>query len=354
MKYYFTIIKKELLEVVRDKNSFLMSLILLLIMPAIIIGYGLQSDGKNEKILISERADAMAQILQKSDIPYKISSNDISDEIYNSNTPAGIDYINNQYLVMYVESNSALSIIQDLNQLLELQITNTNAKINHSRIIYKKINSQNTEASNELFAVIPVLLILSIMTGTGNGIAVNTFAGEKERGSLETLLLTQVKRSTLFFAKLTTVALSMLMGVMLYVIAILGSIKFINSKTNSLIDEFQISTMCLLIICLSIFCLFIATYISIIALKAHSVKEAQLSTMFLSFFTCGAGIILNEGIIRTSKNIIPLIPIVNIMNILENLFKGNIHIESFILTNVVNIIFIWIGVKIGTHIMNKN
>ena len=44
MKYYFTIIRKELMEVFRDKNSFFMSLILVLIMPTIIIEYGIKKE----------------------------------------------------------------------------------------------------------------------------------------------------------------------------------------------------------------------------------------------------------------------------------------------------------------------
>ena len=352
MKYYFTIIKKELIEVIRDKNSFLMSLILMLIMPAIIIGYGIQSGEKNEKILIAERAKNIEMLIEKTDIPYEIMKyNNIEEVIKDKKTYVGIDYLDNKYIVSYYESG--ISVVQDINKLLKLQIIDS-SEVGGKQILYKEHTSENTEATNDLAMVIPILLLLSIMTGNGNGVAVNTFTGEKERGSFETLLLTQVKRSTLFFAKLTTVALSMITGAIAYVIAILAAIKYINAKGRIYISELGIWNICVLIICLVVFSLFIATYVSVIALKAHNVREAQLSTMFLSFIACGLGVTLNSGLMQVNRNIISMIPIVNVMRVLENLFKGNVNIEVIAITNIINIVFIWIGIKIGTHIMNKN
>ena len=72
MKYYFTIIRKELMEVFRDKNSFFMSLILVLIMPTIIIEYGIQFGTQDGKILITERAKEIAFIIEQVDVPYEI------------------------------------------------------------------------------------------------------------------------------------------------------------------------------------------------------------------------------------------------------------------------------------------
>lgn len=146
----------------------------------------------------------------------------------------------------------------------------------------------------------------------------------------------------------------MITGAITYVIAILAAIKYINAKGRIYISELGIWNMCVLIICLVVFSLFIATYVSVIALKAHSVREAQLSTMFLSFIACGLGVTLNSGLMQVNRNIISMIPIVNVMRVLENLFKGNVNIEVVAITNIINIVFIWIGIKIGTHVMNKN
>ena len=48
------------------------------------------------------------------------------------------------------------------------------------------------------------------------------------------------------------------------------------------------------------------------------------------------------------------IPVVNIIRILENLFKGTVEIEIVIMTNIVNIVLTWLGIKIGTYIINTN
>ena len=75
--------------------------------------------------------------------------------------------------------------------------------------------------------------------------------------------------------------------------------------------------------------------------------------MFLAFIACGLGVILNSGLTQVNGNIISLIPVVNTMRILENVFKGNVNIEAMIVTNMINIALIWIGIKIGTYIMSR-
>lgn len=314
MKYYFTIIRKELLEIFRDKNSFFMSLILVLIMPTIIIEYGIQFGSQDEKILITERAKEIVFIIEQVDVPYEIIAvEDIVKEIRDKKSCVGIDYMDDQYIVMYSESEPTIGIVQDINRLLKFQIVNEDSKINGKQIIYEPILEERTEDTNDLAAIIPLLLIFSIVTGTGSSVAINTFAGEKERGSLETLLLTQVKRSTLFFAKLTTVALNMILGALIYIAAILAAIRFINAKSGGAINEFGSCNIGILVLSLGVFSLFVASYISIIALKSHNVKEAQLSIMLLSFFSCGIGAVLNSALAQANKYIVLVIPIVNII-----------------------------------------
>lgn len=266
MKYYFTIIRKELMEVFRDKNSFFMSLILVLIMPTIIIEYGIQFGTQDGKILITERAKEIAFIIEQVDVPYEIIEvQDVIKEISEKKDCVEIDYMNDQYIIMYYEFEPTIEIVQDINRLLEFQIVNTDSKINGKQIIYEPILEESTEDMNELAVIVPLLLILSIMTGTGNSVAINTFTGEKERGSFEALLLTQVKRSTLFFAKLTTVALNMMLSALVYVVAILAAIWFINTQNGSVIKEIETWNIVILILSLCVFSLFIASYYSIIA-----------------------------------------------------------------------------------------
>ena len=74
--------------------------------------------------------------------------------------------------------------------------------------------------------------------------------------------------------------------------------------------------------------------------------------MFFAFFTCGIGAVLNSALAQTNEYIVLTIPVVNIIRILENLFKGTV--EIVIMTNIVNIVLTWLGIKIGTYIINTN
>lgn len=59
-------------------------------------------------------------------------------------------------------------------------------------------------------------------------------------------------------------------------------------------------------------------------------------------------------LLQTNEYIVLTIPVVNIIRILENLFKGTVEIEIVIMTNIVNIVLTWLGIKIGTYIINTN
>lgn len=353
MNGYFIIIKKEILEITRDKSSLFMSLILTLIMPVAILLYGFQIGEQHKNVLISERAISIAPIVQDSGLQYKITELNPVDLISDNSADVGIDYTDGTYSIIYQPTDAGLTAMQSISKLLKLQIFSSDNDINGEFVSYTPIVSEQNSPESMLVSIIPSLLLFSIITGNGTGIAVNIFAGEKERGSYETLLLTQVNRETLFFAKLTTVALSMLTGSMVYAVAIFISVKFMALKTGIQIIKIGISEFSLLIIYLLLFSLLAAAYISIVSLKAHNVREAQLSTMLFSLLICGVGFALNSDFISINPFFIPMIPVVNVIQSLEELLKGDLHLYNVVMTCATNILFTFLGIKIGSRIMNE-
>lgn len=354
MKYYFIVIKKELLEVIRDKNSFIMTLLLMLIVPVILVGYSIQQKD-DFNIIVSETVKDMLSVGEQLSISYEqVSSKEIVNKIQSGEANIGIDYESGKYIIFYDKS---IEIDEDalnkINQYLKMKAY-VDGNVT-SEVLYKAITSTLNSDNSTLTIILPFLLIFSIMTGAGTGIAINIFTGEKERGSLETLLLTQIRREILFFAKLSVVALVMLIGAIAYLIVMVLSVKIVNRTQAMFIEilNLEYSTQICIISVLIIFSLYAASFMSLIALKAKNMREAQLSSMLISFFACGLAMGFGADLVSINESITVFIPINNIVHLLKNLFNDVIEIPIMIETVISNVVYILLNIKIGTAIISN-
>jgi len=354
MKYFVAVVKKELLEIIRDKNSFVMSLILMLIIPFVIIRYGVQQNNINN-VVISENAENMEALCEMLNIPYnKVADDEIISIIQNGKASLGIKCEKGKYYIIFDETSEvSLNILNSLNEVLECTITNKD--LSNRKIVYEGLSFYSN--SHDILAMmLPILLVFSVLTGIGNGIAFNIFTGEKERGSFEALLLTQIKRSVLLLAKISVIALVMFFSAIVYLLTILFSVEIVNETGNNITNILLVETSSIffIIITLATFSGFASSYVTLISLKAKNIREVQLSSMLLSLLFCGLGIWFSVNFSDLSSSIIIFIPIVNTMQTLSHLFEGNVDYLLFLGTNIVNFISILVGIKFGTNIMNQD
>lgn len=355
MKYYLIVLKKELIEVIRDKNSLIMSLIMMLIIPSVIVAYSFQQNSPNN-VAIAEGTSAGVLLCEYIETPYEIvKSDEVVKKIENGDASLGI-----------VSDNEKLHMIYDENSEKSLEILNkVSVSVEHfdhiddvglnEKILYEGLSSYSKNNTSMIASIIPVLIIFAIMTGNGNGVAFNIFTGEKERGSMEALLLTQIKRSTLFFSKLSVVAMMMLAEALIYLIVIAVPITIIQKIGMVSIDlpNFKIMHIVLIGLTLITFSLFVASYVSVVSIKSKTIREAQLMTMLMSFLISGIGFAINMGLVDSGNFAMAIVPAVNTMYILKELFCGNIKFAFVMVTNILNIIFIFINTKIGSRLMSR-
>ena len=143
-------------------------------------------------------------------------------------------------------------------------------------IVVEKL-SQKDEASVGLLSMfLPMIIVMSVMTG-GFPAAIDLFAGEKERKTMESLLLTPVSRIQLIIPKWLTVAtLGMLSGLF----AMLSFSITVKLFTENLKDTLNFGDQTIWIIIAAIFSLFLfallfASAAVIISIVAKTFKESQ-------------------------------------------------------------------------------
>jgi sodium transport system permease protein len=131
-----------------------------------------------------------------------------------------------------------------------------------------------------LLGMMPYFLLFAAILGAFY-LAIDSTAGERERGSLEPLLTTAVTRSTLVLGKLSAVTLFSAVSLSIDIIALLWCQHLIPAaKVGISVDFTPANAVATLLVCLP-FCLFIAGLLTVVASFTKSYKEAQTWLSFI-------------------------------------------------------------------------
>ncbi len=366
MNKIILILKKEIRELFRDKKSLAMMLIIPFMIPAIIIGMSALFESQNEQDITTynkiglnyEPTDEEIEIIKSLEIDYIVLDNKkIKEEFDKKNLNAYIVKENNNYVINFdeanVESSYALSLaatyLENYKNLLEIQYL-TEQNINTDEFNSILSYEQNTVEQQNFYANYIVnyafLFILMAITVSATYPATDTTAGEKERGTLETLLTFPIKAKDIIVGKLLSVTLSSLItGVLSLVLSILSILYITNTydiySGISILNAPIILTSLVIIIAYS---LLISGLCIAIASMSKTFKEAQSALTPLTFVSFFPGMIV--FLLNISNNaFLSMIPFVNFSIIFSDVANNNINILYVILMFISTIIFITIIIK---------
>ncbi len=356
-------IKKELRSIVRDKKSLLMMALTPLFIPifVILMSYMYETLTNNtdedkytiginynlstiERELLDDRIEVVNyKDINELDKAYK--DNKIIGYLTKNNDDYNI-YINSQtedgsivlmYLTSYLDNyNTYLG----QNYLLE-----NNIDINK---VYNNIKYTTNELKGEsIFAseVVLMAVTFTIMAITLSAIYASTdsTAGEKERGTLETILTFPISRKELILGKYFSISISgiitMIIGILLSVLSLLF-VKNNFSIYDNVVFNINITSIILTIIILLFYTLFISGLCITIASFTKTFKEAQSALTPISLITC-IPMFLNMLNINLN-NILNIIPIVNHTIVINDILTNNIDITNIILTIISSCLYITI------------
>ena len=203
--------------------------------------------------------------------------------------------------------------------------------------------SQEDDISSMIMTMImPFLLVVLLATGC-LAVSAESIAGEKERGTIATLLVTPVKREYIAIGKILALsvvsiisATSSFLGVLLSLPKLIGSsMGGENINLAFLGVKEYLAIFAILIVLVLLFNM----VLSIISCYAKSVKEAsQLSSpVLLIVVLVSVPSMVSMGSVVESP-FLYLIPIYNAMQALISCFASNINVLNLVLTIVSNLI----------------
>lgn len=354
-------LKKELKLIIRDKKSLLMMAITPLFIPIFVILMSyiyeeltVNKDDKTYQIGVNYELSSTERELLNDEVKYTVYSSSIElEEAYNSNKIlAYIVKDNNSYNIYANIQSEDGSMVTSLitnyldnynNYLGQSYLINNNIDLSK---VYNNLNYNVTEIKGEsIFGnqIILMAITFTIMAITLSCIytSTDTTAGEKERGTLETILTFPISRKELIFGKYLAISISgivtLLIGVLLSIVS-LYYVKNSFSIYDNVIFNINTITILLTILILLFYTLFISGLCITIASFTKSFKEAQSALTPISLVTCIPMFLemLNINI----SGLLSFIPIINHTIVINNILTSSININNILITIISSIIYI--------------
>ena len=354
-------LKKELKLIIRDKKSLLMMAITPLFIPIFVILMSyiyeeltVNKDDKTYQIGVNYELSSTERELLSDEVKYAVySSSKELEEAYNSNKIfAYIVKDNNSYnIYANIQSEDGSMVTSLITNYLD----NYNSYLGQSYLVnnnidlskvYNNLNYNVTEIKGEsIFGnqIILMAITFTIMAITLSCIytSTDTTAGEKERGTLETILTFPISRKELIFGKYLAISISgivtLLIGVLLSIVS-LYYVKNSFSIYDNVIFNINTITILLTILILLFYTLFISGLCITIASFTKSFKEAQSALTPISLVTCIPMFLemLNINI----SGVLSFIPIINHTIVINNILTSSININNILITIISSIIYI--------------
>lgn len=267
----------------------------------------------------------------------------VNDYIYNSNVQApNIDII---YNTASISSSTLQQILVSLFDQYEATLTN---KFNVNSV---SLATDEDTTMQTITMMLPFLLIVFLFTGAMS-ICADSIAGEKERGTIATLLITPTKRSHIVLGKVVSLGITALAS------AIVSALGLFMSLPKLLGTEFSFSmygvgTLALALIIIILTVLLFTTVLTMVSTYARTIKEAtSLSTPLMIIIMLISMSNLMNTTASTSLGTY-FVPVLNVSQCLVQLFSLSVNPITFIICILSNTIYIAIGVYIITKIFNN-
>lgn len=202
--------------------------------------------------------------------------------------------------------------------------------------------------------MVPMLMLMFVFSGC-MAVAPESIAGEKERGTIATLLVTPMKRSELAIGKIVSLsAIALLSGFSSFLGTILSLPKLMGmSGAEMNVSVYSIAAYGQLLLVVLSTVLVIIALISIFSAFAKSVKEASttISPLMVLVMLIGITSMLGNG--APQQPLLYLIPLYNSVQAMNGILAFSTNGLHIALTVVSNVIYACAGAFVLTRMFNS-
>ncbi len=385
--------RKEILDILRDKKTILMMIVVPLILYPLIFMFSMYlsstmltaSTSKSYRVSVqdTENAEELKEFIldQQEEHDYQFifvdsytANRDSEEALREKEVDAYVmqsvsenrPYYEIGYMASETDSQTAAGMLRDMlsdykndlrDKILEERGLDSDEVLSPIKFELKDFSTKEENAGYIFGYIVPFLLITSILMGAMYP-AIDTTAGEKERGTLETLLTLPVKNLELITAKFlatSTVAVAAallnLLSMAVMVLYILGSTEAVGQSMEVNLVSY-IPALIITLLCVLVFAMFASGVCLCACIYARSFKEAQnYTTPVMLIFMMGgmAGMIPSLRLDGTTA----LIPVINITLLIAELFKFHFDLSLIAMVLVSNLAYAGIAVVLMARLFSS-
>ena len=340
MSNLMNILKKDLKELFRDKKSLSMMLIIPIMIPLLVLGLSALFESQTNKPL--EEYNTIGFNYELSDIEKDIAKDLNINVVYDDDNNLKEKYEQNSIDLYVIKDETKYIINGDDNEttsyassLMETYFSLYKEKLQTEYLEENNIDVDSvidiitvekniTEVENfyaNYITTYAFLFIIMAITVSATYPATDATAGEKERGTLETLLTFPIKSKDIIIGKFLSVSLSSIITGIVSLILMIVSLIIANGMFDIYKDvDLMLSTSSLIFsVIVVIACSFLISGLCIaIASKSKSFKEAQSALTPLTFIAFFPGMIAFM-IDVSSSPVLSMVPFLNYTLLFEDI-----------------------------------
>lgn len=366
MNNLLNVLKKELREMFRDKKTMSLMLIVPFMIPLLVLGMSYLFDSE-----VNQKQDEYKKI----GFSYKLSSEEkeiaknLKIKIYEDNIDSLKKKYEDEKIDLYVvkkddtyimmgndneRTSYATSVMdvyfQTFKEYLERKNL-TSLGIDNNILEPFKVKTKISKTENYFSNYITTyafLFIIMAITVSSTYPATDTTAGEKERGTLETLLTFPIKSRDIILGKFLGVSISSIITGMISLILTIISLYIANNSFELYKDVnlmLPVSAYIFVSIIIVAYSLLIGGLCIAIASKAKTFKEAQSALTPLTFITFFPGMIALIMNIKLTP-VLSLIPFLNYNLIFQDIINDKYDIVNILCMFISTVVVIGIVLKI--------
>lgn len=193
-----------------------------------------------------------------------------------------------------------------------------------------------------LTMMLPFLLIVLLYSGCMS-VCADSIAGEKERGTIATLLITPVRRSSIVVGKLIALTLAAVVSSISSFLGLVLSFPKL-SGANLSFAGYGINEYILMLLVILACDVFFVVLVTIISTLAKSIKEASSYAAVGTILVMAIGITSFMATKATTNYGLYFIPIYNTLQALIGLFSHSAPAGGLVITLISNVVYTGLGV----------
>lgn len=247
------------------------------------------------------------------------------------------------------DSSKIYSIYTEILNSYETNMANK-FDINNSDIIYDLAKKDDT-SKMILTMMLPFILMIFLFSSS-MAFCSEAISGEKERGTIATLLVTPVKRSQIAIGKVIALGLTSLASAFVSFIGLIASLPKLVG-TNITLGAYDVGTILMLLGVIIVTVLIFTTILTMVSTFAKSVKEASSYSLPIMIVVMLLGATSFMGTQAVTNPALYLIPVYGAIQALTGILSVTITPLNYFVFLISNIVYILLGVYLLTKMFNS-